>query len=80
MSLNWKGYLPVISLRGASVLVAVLVLGTTPTMSIDTQVVSRHFTPREQQTERFHYVPFDVSAGTTRSLSRIVTIAPREPT
>jgi PHP domain len=55
-----------ISLRGASLVMAVLVLGATPTMSIDTQVVSRHFTPREQQTERFHYVPFDVSAGTTR--------------
>jgi hypothetical protein len=30
------------------------------------QVISRHFTAKDQQTERYVYVPFDVAPGTTR--------------
>ena len=55
-------------MRAAAALVALAALGTLPRLAAppaEKQVFTRHWTPRDQQTGRYQYVPFDVAAGTT---------------
>lgn len=56
-------------MRSAAVLLAVAALGAWPPPAkppAGRQIITRHWTPREQQTGRYQYVPFDVAPGATR--------------
>jgi hypothetical protein len=47
-------------------LTAAAALGAAAPVALERQVLTRHFTPRDQQVERYQHVPFDVPPGTTR--------------
>ena len=56
-------------MRTALVLLVIAALGRWPTATeppAEKQVMTRHWTSRDQQTNRYQYVAFDVAPGTTR--------------